>query len=766
MNDEPILFIIHRFLLNISLTKAFLKKMNGKILATVAAKDFIGRERQTETLLRHANGEGKSRGLLVLSAPATGASELLKQTYDRIFSGQSDLIPFYFAVKDSDKTAKNCAVRFLHTFITQITAFRQKDAKIIDVSPDACEIGELAAPEDKSWIDRLITACQIENKINDERTFVRNSLSAPLRACAAGANSFVMIDNVHEAVYFDDDIDFVEEIKEIFNRSNIPFVLAGRRRFLLSAAQKGNARLTDAEVLRMESLDFADAGILAENLAEKYDVKINEPSRDLIARQFGGNPAFIKFILQAASSRKVSLDSFQKVEQIYIDELLGGRIGKFYDSIFQKIAPNIQTQKTIIEILNEASAAEIESDRLPLEEIYKSRKDSVFSSQEVFYGLMAHLNTQEIFRLSANFIEPMSENEILGDYLRARYRLEVASENRASVVGEMLSDFLKRAPQTMAKFYRQSSVINLRELLSVFNCQDAPAGLLDYSVFKEKYKGASETEIPADENEKIRLPQIVYTAYTAGFYAPFSRITEKTRSTVAHGFEDSAYTDENEIVWLAAEIDSKLEASKEAAEFWCDRLEMVALTCNFPKYKIWLVAPEGFAPEALDILRVRNALGSSRRQVELLTKFLGAENKIGKNPLADEYEIVIPMGEDTELIAANAVEEIARRHAFEPKAINQIKTALIEACINATEHSLSPDRKIYQKFTVEDNKIVITISNRGLRFAGREAAEIKSEEGRRGWGLKLMRTLMDEVKIEQVDDGTRISMVKYSNTKR
>jgi serine/threonine-protein kinase RsbW len=123
--------------------------------------------------------------------------------------------------------------------------------------------------------------------------------------------------------------------------------------------------------------------------------------------------------------------------------------------------------------------------------------------------------------------------------------------------------------------------------------------------------------------------------------------------------------------------------------------------------------------------------------------------------------MVVPMGEDTEMIAAQTVEEIARRHHFAPKAINQIKTALVEACINATEHSLSPDRKIYQKFTVEKDKIIITISNRGLRLIDKKATEIKPDEGRRGWGLKLMKTLMDEVKFEETDDGTRISLTKY-----
>jgi anti-sigma regulatory factor (Ser/Thr protein kinase) len=31
---------------------------------------------------------------------------------------------------------------------------------------------------------------------------------------------------------------------------------------------------------------------------------------------------------------------------------------------------------------------------------------------------------------------------------------------------------------------------------------------------------------------------------------------------------------------------------------------------------------------------------------------------------------------------------------------------------------------------------------------------------RRGWGLKLIRELMDEVRIEPTDDGTRLVMIK------
>lgn len=727
--------------------------MSGQILATIAAEDFIGRTHELDALLQHVKGETERRGLLLFSAPSVGASELLKQIYDRLFLQQTDTIPFYFALKKSDKTAKQAAIRFLQGFLQQIVAFRRKDVSILRASPDVCELAELAIPSDGYWIDRLVATCQTESRLNNERSFVRSCLSAPFRAFSNGAKSFVMIDDLHEAEHLTGETDFIEELKDIFSGSSVSYVFAGNRRFLFGAMPSEKV-----ETLELKPLSFNDAGLLAENLTEKFAVKINEQTRDLIAAQLAGNPTFINFIIHAADAKKVDLDSFGQVEKNYADELFGGNISKFYDAKLEEIAPNVETQKHLLALLYDALT--IEKEKTPIE----SWQFRTNLNDEDFYRTMRLLNNQEIIRTTSNLVEAMSENEILTDYIKSRFRLESIAEPRGLVVGEMLSEFLKRAPKTMARFYRRNSAIGLRELLSVFNRQETPESLLDYSSFKVEYKGAPIDEILkiiSDEEAKIELPQIVYTAHTVAFYPPINQVTEAERSAVALGFQENTYTDEDEIVWIAAEIDAKLEASKELTEFWCDRLEMVALVCNFQNYKLWLVAPEGFSPEAIEVLRQRNAYGSSRKQVELLISFLQAENIVGEKRTANEYEMIVPMGEDTELIAAHAIEEIARRHHFAPKAINQIKTALVEACINAVEHSHSPDRKIYQKFSVEDDKIIITISNRGLRLADKKAEEIKPDEGRRGWGLKLIQTLMDEVKFEQVDDGTRISMVKY-----
>ena len=142
---------------------------------------------------------------------------------------------------------------------------------------------------------------------------------------------------------------------------------------------------------------------------------------------------------------------------------------------FAEIAPNIETQKNLLGLLYDALT--VEKGKMPIE----SWQKRAGLSEKDFYRAINLLNTQEIIRLTSNQIEVMEENSVLSDYLRGRFRLEIIMENRALVVSEMLSEFLKRAPQMMARFYRRNSAIGLRELISVFNCQEVPAALLDYS---------------------------------------------------------------------------------------------------------------------------------------------------------------------------------------------------------------------------------------------------------------------------------------------
>jgi serine/threonine-protein kinase RsbW len=728
-----------------------------KILSRIPADGFIGRSIELDQILNHADSPGENHGMLILSASGNGSSELLKQSFDYLFDEQGDTIPVYFALTSDHKTSVQVAKGFLQTFLLQVVAFRRNDVSLISSSPEICEIAEKSIPEDAAWIDRLVDSCEIQSKLEDERSFVRNCLSSPLRAASHGAKSIVMIDNLHFAANLEGDFSLIEELKEILSRSTIPFVLTGKRRYIAKISQMGNTKLQNLKTLRLEDISDSDCALLLQRLSNELGVKLTAETRDLMIRQFRGNFIFFNAIFSAAKEKSESLDSYQKLEQIYNDELFGGAINKIFDTIFDEISPNESVQRQLIGLIFDSLTTGIGKSEIDVWRRRLSVSDFEFSR------IIRALNTYEIIHLNNTIIEVKETCSILGDYIRLRFRLEILAQPRALVMAEMLNESLKKAPVTMAMHYRNASALGLRELLSVFNCQQLPIELFFYEKFKAELKGLSDEEILAklQNRTEIKLPQIVYTANCVAFYPQIEQISDDERCSVALGFDYATYLDENEVVWLVAEVDSKLEATKELTEFWCDRLEIASIMCGFSRSKIWLITPEGFSPEASEVLFERNAYGSSRKQVELIVSMLNAENIVKPRLKSNEYEMTVPMGDDTELIAAHAIEEIAKRHNFPAKAINQMKTALVEACINATEHSFSPDQKIYQKFIVEDDRIIINISNRGVKLATSKAKDAQPDSARRGWGLKLIKSLMDEVVFEQVDDGTSISMTKY-----
>ncbi|MEO8650252.1 MAG: hypothetical protein ABI539_13885, partial [Acidobacteriota bacterium] len=152
-----------------------------RILAERTAENFIGRSSEIERLMRRST---LSEGLLLATPPGAGASELLKQTFDRLFFEKAGSVPFYFELRRRDLTASNAARRFVHEFIVQAVAFRRRDPGIILISPGLSELSELAAPEDGHWIDRLVDYIRSDAPTDDERSFVRNCLTAPARAAA------------------------------------------------------------------------------------------------------------------------------------------------------------------------------------------------------------------------------------------------------------------------------------------------------------------------------------------------------------------------------------------------------------------------------------------------------------------------------------------------------------------------------------------------------------------------------------------------------
>lgn len=130
-----------------------------------------------------------------------------------------------------------------------------------------------------------------------------------------------------------------------------------------------------------------------------------------------------------------------------------------------------------------------------------------------------------------------------------------------------------------------------------------------------------------------------------------------------------------------------------------------------------------------------------------------------------DVELAIPMIPEMELTASKTAEAVGDFMRLDRDRVDEIKLALIEACINAIEHSDSPDQRVSIHFEIEADEVTISITDRGQGFdlsKVREELDSRREAGKRsrGWGLKIMEELMDEVRVESGTGGTTITMVK------
>jgi serine/threonine-protein kinase RsbW len=744
-------------------------------LGRVRRDEFIGRTAEVERLVSHANrangrtSSGAAHGLLILLAPLAGVSELLRQTFDRLFDRREEVVPIYFALPQGETTAVSAAIEFLNTFLLQYIAYHRDEPTLCRASLTLNDLVKLAPAADVVWIEELVAAYNRQRFGEDDRELVRFCLTAPDRVPANDVRPFVMFDAVQLANYADSSVPFATEIVRALRSGGNPFVLAGLRREVLDAVARAGGDSDSLAVMRLNQLGDEDARNLVTATARRQQVSLNDETRDLLVQQLEGSPFFITAMLQAAGEKRLALDSYLACERLYVDELMGGRLNRYFSSVLENVAPEPQTRASVIRLLCEATPGG--KGTASFESWHKRLKlDSVAVEQ-----LLRLLHIQELVNCDGETVDVTGSSALWQDYLKSRFRIDALREPRALVVADVMADALKRAPQTIAHHYRRAASLPLRELLGKFNSQLVPRCLFDFAEFATAYKGVTAEEVSTGldaDTSLVRLPQIFHTASGVSFSSSLQPFGEES-SVVAHGFSGGVYTNQNEIVWLVARVESKLEANAALVEKWLDLLEGVARKSGLVKTQIWLIANEGFSPEATGLLRSHNAFGSSRQQFDLLSDRLGeTARRPQQSDSANEFELIFPMGADNEILAASTVEQVARRLNFTAEAINQIKTAVVEACINASEHSLSPDRKIYQRFQVENDRLSITISSRGIlpvNFGGntqgeevaRTADESQRSDDRRGWGLKLIQTLMDEVEFERVDEGTSLRMTKY-----
>ncbi len=128
--------------------------------------------------------------------------------------------------------------------------------------------------------------------------------------------------------------------------------------------------------------------------------------------------------------------------------------------------------------------------------------------------------------------------------------------------------------------------------------------------------------------------------------------------------------------------------------------------------------------------------------------------------------IVLPPVPDAELLAARAVQDVGGRLGFSRDTLEEVKLAVVEACLNALEHGAGEvEVEVLGHRNGEGSRIEVLVTDHGPGFEpGKIPApqiEVKLHGSRkRGWGLELMRHLMDAVEVVSKPGYTQVRMLR------
>lgn len=140
------------------------------------------------------------------------------------------------------------------------------------------------------------------------------------------------------------------------------------------------------------------------------------------------------------------------------------------------------------------------------------------------------------------------------------------------------------------------------------------------------------------------------------------------------------------------------------------------------------------------------------------------------NQAKREVKLIIPMYPNMELTAAQTASCLAGLMDFDENQIDEIQFAIIETCINAFEHSKSRDNKVFINFIMRNDELELEIRDCGVGFGSNQVTPSKMTFGnalkKRGWGIEIIRNIMDTVNVQSGEKGTIVTMIKRKTARK
>ena len=125
----------------------------------------------------------------------------------------------------------------------------------------------------------------------------------------------------------------------------------------------------------------------------------------------------------------------------------------------------------------------------------------------------------------------------------------------------------------------------------------------------------------------------------------------------------------------------------------------------------------------------------------------------------------LPKVPDIELVALEGLDRLGKHLGIAEDKIGEAKILVTEAVLNGLEHSGDSTPRVSVEYTMTNKELIIFVRDYGKGFEPGSVEEPHIEtklksKNKRGWGLKVMKSMSDDFHIESSPTGTRIVIKK------
>ncbi len=729
------------------------------VLSTCHEAEFFGRKDLISGLCRAATEDkGIAPGIFLVGRYWVGKTEVLRRVYNELYWGQASSMPVYFQLSRSSDPAA-FAEDFLRETLKQMLAFRTRTPGLAthEVSLERLE-SELEG-EDEEGLYGFIKRHREAKQAGDAMSQLRNALNLPGHSSrAGGAPVFLILDDIDESARIGlHGTTVLKELLDAIGRGSIAFLASSRLRRIPSSGLPTGA----IEISEITGLSEESSISMLTDLCRNYGVAFDTEILRLASSRLEGNPMYMKNMVWAARRLGRGFETLKDFVDIYAVEITEGNIAFALKSLISlKGISELKVINHCSRVAAEVSFEEV-SDRLRL------KRDEVACAAE-------RMSRSGILEANLGTVK-WAGDIVARDFAHFAYETMVRGKSADEARTQLVREWLKSGYSLRSIIWQGRLKSDCEALLRAFNGQNIPKILFNNRAFSARYKnnGAARKKLEAVfEDEPMGLPQTVGT---------FDTLRHEKNETppivVAHGFQNNRYDANNEVVWLAGIKEALQPVNIGDVENFVRRCAILRENFKTTRIVRWMVGREGFSSEAIKRIDAEGIYSSDIVQLGMIKARL--EEQDGKpaslagpgGPVVapiKEFEVILPSASKAELVAARAAEEIGTEMGFDEHAIGQIKSALVEACINAFEHSKATHGRVFLRFVASSDRLTIHVQNQGAdldRLSGKGAPEeaegAEAMPHRRGWGIELMRGLMDEVRIEKIRNGAKIVLVKY-----